>query len=367
MTATATATAPASVPRVKVVRHDIALLRVVAIIGVVLIHISGLTVINKGLVGTRVWWTAQALNGASRYCVPLFVMVSGALLLRPNAAPVSLKDFYRRRLDRLLPALVVWHAVYLTFSMVVLHSYKRPLTALAILLAGRTYTALYFFWLILGLYLVTPAIQKVIADISRTALLQLGLVLLAVTCAWQTSTAFIHAHSAVDVAAVPTIWSYWVPYVGYFVLGAGMAQLTFPRRAALPAAVAFAVLAGVTVLQRAGKAPAELNQLSPASYNGWIVAGATVALFVLAAALLPARPGEPSRPLRFLTVLSNLTLGVFAMHLLVLYTLQKAPIFTVEHGATRLLELGYLCVATLTISWALAWVFSKLPGLRRLV
>lgn len=45
------------------------------------------------------------------WCVPVFVMISGALLLAPDTHRARPGTFWRKRLVRLLPALVVWHLV----------------------------------------------------------------------------------------------------------------------------------------------------------------------------------------------------------------------------------------------------------------
>ena len=92
-------------------------LRVLAILGVVAIHVAGLTVIRPALSHTTVWWVAEALNQCTRWAVPMFVMVSGALVLRPSAMEVPLGRYYRKRLGRIVPALVAWHVVYIVFEL----------------------------------------------------------------------------------------------------------------------------------------------------------------------------------------------------------------------------------------------------------
>jgi surface polysaccharide O-acyltransferase-like enzyme len=347
-------------------RRDIALLRVVAIVGVVLIHVTGLTTTTKELHGSAVWWAAEVVNLTSRFCVPLFVLVSGALLLRPGSRE-SAADFYRRRLDRLLPALVVWYAVYSAFAALVLHRHRSPTNVLALALSGRTYTALYFFWLILGLYLVTPALRKLLAGHDVDQLTRIGVGLTALTCAWQTTTLFVGRYSTVDVSATPTAFTYWIPYVGYFVLGGALAQRAVPRAVAPYAAGAAVISAAGTVWVASGSSPSQLSLLLSSSYHGWFVAVTTVSLYLLAASLLPPQEDAPGLTMRMVTALGNVTLGVFAVHLLVLYALQHAGILTVTHGASRLTELAYLAVATVVLSFLVALAAARVPVLRRLV
>ena len=61
--------------------------RVVAIVAVVLIHVLAPTVEGRGVaVGSAPWWVADVLNSANRWCVPVFLMISGALALDPARA-----------------------------------------------------------------------------------------------------------------------------------------------------------------------------------------------------------------------------------------------------------------------------------------
>jgi surface polysaccharide O-acyltransferase-like enzyme len=359
---TGTAT-PAVVSRPS--RRDIALLRVLAILGVMMIHVSGLTSGNARLRGTTVWWTAEILNQGSRFCVPLFVMVSGALVLKPGSTEPA-RAFFRKRLDRLIPALVVWHLVYIVFNAVVLEWPSGFHDIFTRVLTGRTYTALYFFWLVLGLYLLTPALRKVLDGLTQPALLRVGLALTALTCLWATTVSYVGSESTVDVRSTPTVFTYWVPYVGYYVLGAALARVQLPRRTGVVALAAVAAASAGSIWIGSGSAPRWVGIALPTGYQGWFVAVATAGLFLAAVALLPTR--DRTTPWqRFVDVLGGLTLGVFACHLLVLYALQHSGVLTVVRGASRLIELAYLSVGTVVLSFALAWLLSQVPGLRRLV
>jgi surface polysaccharide O-acyltransferase-like enzyme len=346
-------------------RRDIALLRVLAIVGVMMIHVSGLTTTNAKVHGSAVWWVAEVLNQGSRFCVPLFVMVSGALVLRPGTAEPA-GAFLRKRLDRLIPALVVWHLVYIVFNATVLDRPSGPADVLTRVATGRTYTALYFFWLVLGLYLATPALRKLLDGLSQELLVRVGLGLTALTCLWASTVSFVAHESNVDVSATPTVFTYWLPYVGYYVLGAALTRVVVPRRTGWLAAAVAVSASVVTIWIGSGSAPRWVAVALPSGYQAWFVAIATTSMFVAAVGLLPVRDTS-SAVERFVDVAGGLTLGVFACHLLVLYGLQHSGVLTVVHGASRLTELAYLAAGTVVLSFALAWVLSQVPGLRRLV
>src|SRR3954447_23076195 len=75
------------------------LARVLAIGAVLAVHEAGAAVGARrpGEPADPAWWAANVLDAASRWCVPVFVMVSGALLLDPRRTERP-REFYRRRL-----------------------------------------------------------------------------------------------------------------------------------------------------------------------------------------------------------------------------------------------------------------------------
>src|SRR5205814_94996 len=104
---------------------------------------------------------------------PVFIMVSGALLLESRPGEGA-RAFYARRLQRIAIPLVVAHVGYLLVRFRWLH---EPLTVprvVADLLHATVYVQLYFFWIILGLYLITPLLRSALADRTRGELLVIG-------------------------------------------------------------------------------------------------------------------------------------------------------------------------------------------------
>ena len=85
-------------------------LRVAAVAAVVVIHVASRYYYQFGKIDGHVWWTANVLNALFRWAVPMFVMISGALLLGKK---IGIMDFYRKRAVRLLPPLAFWSAFYL--------------------------------------------------------------------------------------------------------------------------------------------------------------------------------------------------------------------------------------------------------------
>ena len=85
-------------------------LRVFAIAAVVIVHVSADIITEWSAVPRSCWWIANFYDSLARGAVPLFVMVSGALLL-PKAE--SYRDFFVKRFQRIVIPFIVWTVFYL--------------------------------------------------------------------------------------------------------------------------------------------------------------------------------------------------------------------------------------------------------------
>src|SRR6185312_8313743 len=88
--------------------YGLDLLRILSISGVVAIHVFGLRV-GAEPKGNTSWWVATILDIGFIWVVPVFIMISGALLLGSKQLVADPGGFYRKRAMRIIPALVAWN------------------------------------------------------------------------------------------------------------------------------------------------------------------------------------------------------------------------------------------------------------------
>src|SRR3954464_13783280 len=81
-------------------------MRTVAIVAVIALHTSGVRVSNSPSIETVEWWTGHVIDSLCRWCVPVFIMLSGALLLDPDRHETPF-HFYRKRFSRVVIPLLV--------------------------------------------------------------------------------------------------------------------------------------------------------------------------------------------------------------------------------------------------------------------
>jgi surface polysaccharide O-acyltransferase-like enzyme len=346
-------------------RASFDVLRVVAIVGVVAIHTFSRIISTSSMDGTWQQWIAIVLDIGFVWAVPVFVMISGALILRPRSFDRGTPEFYRRRALRILPALVFWHIFYLWIVRMLINGQELTvLGAAELVVDGRAYTQLYFLWVILGLYLVAPVIAAFVnTGAPSRAFWVGGLALLCTTLALAISA--ISAAVGSESRPIATVFfTMWIPYVGYFVLGYALARLTQTWRQVVAAAIVAVVLAVVTILQYgAAGAFTQLDAISPVSYFAPIVAMLSVTVFLAAIGIFDRIP-LAGRTLVIVRVLSDASFGVFLVHLAVIAVI--ARLWPALNDGASLSRTTLLFIVTLVTSYAISIAAGRVPFLRRL-
>ncbi len=342
-------------------------LRVVAICGVVAIHTVGHNAARPNARDTMRGQVALLLDFGSMYAVPVFVMVSGAMMLDPSRYRGP-KQFLRKRASRLVPTVVFWHLWYIFFIAIVLDSDLTFRTAVGRSLSGHLYTALYFFWIVLGLSLLAPLLVPFVRDTGRKGALVAGLG----WCAIPVLTLATVRLREAPLGFADSAFTWWFPYVGLFFLGYALRGLVL-RGAMLWLAAAGA--AGLAVLNawqwRNPEAPTWLQTLSPVGYYSFT--GIVFACLVYLAFQGMLSPGGPlraaTRPaaVKAGRLLGDATLGVFALHLTVLYYVQKAEIGGPQKWSPTTLDMLLRLVVVLAVTWAVVLLLRRIPYVRALL
>ena len=190
--------------------HYIDALRLLAILMVVVLHTSARALAKSPAFG-EVWWAGNLFDSLSRWSVPVFVMVSGTLLLNAPRAE-SVTAFLRRRFSKILIPFFVWSGVYLLFRLLIL---KEPLSVWQIaqnLLQDPAFYHLWFMYVILGLYLITPILRSWLPNASEPTL-RYALAL------WALFTCFLPFGKHLLGLGLGVPMDFLTGYAGYFVLG----------------------------------------------------------------------------------------------------------------------------------------------------
>lgn len=188
-------------------------LRAIATISVVFLHVSAHYLSKFGTIPVQDWFIANIIDGGTRFSVPIFFMISGALLLSKD---YTLENFLKKRFYRILPPFLFWSVLYIIHKL-----WKLTNQGVAVdliyalkfagtqLLNGSMYH-LWFVYVILGLYLFVPIIRKWIKVASQKEIL-FFLVIWVISMLFQ-YTFFKSYKPHIDLR-------YFSGYLGYMVLG----------------------------------------------------------------------------------------------------------------------------------------------------
>lgn len=332
--------------------------RVAAMAAVVLVHAySPFVSTTYTDLGGPTWWGAHVVDAALRWCVPVFVMISGALLLRPRDEDV--RGFYRKRWARIGVPLLVWTAAYLLWQF-----WRDGLgfpDSLAQAASGSPSIHLYFLYVIAGLYVFTPFLRTVVAHTSRTGLWWFAGAALSVGMVDQLS-------ALVDGVGGVTAATRFLPFLGYYLLGWLLAEREQGPRDALHGSFALVLGTTGTVLGAWGAAATAGEWGTGAAYvydflsPTVIVASVGAFLLLRAWGTQVAGLGPESRVNRSIAVLSGLSFGVYLVHVMVLYTLRDLG--GTPDGLVGLTIAAGYAVATTLISLVLVAVAQRIPLLR---
>lgn len=331
-------------------RFDV--MRVGACLAVILLHLSATIVMDRDFLGGLHWHLSNAIDAATRWCVPVFVMLSGALLLDPqkNGNP---REFWTRRMGRLLPAILAWPAIYFAWRAFYWH---EPLTIGTIahdLVVGRPYVHLYFLFLIAGLYLVTPFLAKTLGTLSLPQLRHLILIMAGLAV----------GANLFDFLA-SSAFTMFVPYLTYYLAGWYCARLLHdrPGASALAVGLAAGLITGLTALLVSTRGLDDrwafyfYEDFSPTV----MVMAAGIFLFTMQRTI---PPGLES----LARTLAPLTLGVYLAHPIVVELLRYGYFLA---APVLLLPPYYVPVTfllTCGITFSLVALLQRVPGLQRIV
>ena len=154
-------------------------LRALAIISVILIHIfdvgtRNMVIGDYSTIPSLNWFICDFMINCFRIGVPLFLMLSGALSLGRDW---NIKEFLSKRLPRIVNPFIFW-VIFSSIIIYIISLFSPSVTVDGLLnliyngFAGKPpyFFQNWFFWMILGTYLIMPVYNKWIKNCELTEL-----------------------------------------------------------------------------------------------------------------------------------------------------------------------------------------------------
>ena len=345
------------------------LIRTVAIVLVLLLHasIEGNPAVDiMSPQGVQLWWASDVYNSLARTCVPLFIMLTGALLLQPSKADEPIKVFFKKRWKRIGIPIVFWAVAYFAWRFFV-NGEALNLTSIVQSVLAGPYYHFWYLYVLIGIYLFTPVIRVIVAHADPRIIKYFLLV-------WFVGTGIIPLLTLYTIISPQTTWFNQNVFVitglvGYFVLGAYVTKLKLRSSILLLVFALSSVWTIVGTYFLVGTMGERYSQffLDASSFN---VILASAALFLLLAAV-PSQNVENRFPRakNVLKLISNNTLPIYLFHVMVLETLQKGYLGFKLSVMTMnpIVEIPLITVVTLLISLAIIVPLKKIPHMKDII
>lgn len=180
-----------------------------AILGVVVIHTANAVYGRPDFFGGISWWLAIILSSISRASIPLFIMLSGYLLLSKNE---TFKSTFSRTIKRLVIPLVFWFLFFVIWNRSN-PTFEHFNWSLIYRLLTVNVFALYFFIILIGLYLVSPVLRLYLQTLNTKSQKYFAAVALAF------GSAFFFFEYLFNQCTPTNSFTYFVPFIGLFVAG----------------------------------------------------------------------------------------------------------------------------------------------------
>ncbi len=337
-------------------------LRIFACIMVVGVHVSALCLESVEVTSLNF----KVMNGFDCFSilgVPLFVMISGSLLLSETYAD-DMKTLYRKKMLRLVGLYFFWFLFYNVVNFVESGmAWNFANIKQEILLESLLSRGIYHLWflpMMISLYLITPFIKPFMADKKKCIVFVALFFVLAILIPTFLKFEFPYKRIVQSLYEhFPNVM--FLGYIGYYILGHVLHEFlpVLKKKTLLCVAAAGVLVFGIEVYmcnlhsEQIGEASIILNDTMAA--NAFLACGA---IFVLVKHI-------PWKENKVVAKVSKVTFGVYLLHPFVLHMLNNAGLDTLFAPAYVTVPMVTVLVTLLTA--LLVLLLSKIPGVRRLL
>lgn len=326
-------------------------LRLIALLAVIVLHVSAILLGQYGHVPINTWLTADFFNALVRFAVPVFVMITGALLLHRE---YELGDFLKKRLSRVVVPFIFWSLVYVGYSL-----YNEELAFtdntqenIRIVLHQLKYGSSYHLWyvyMLIGLYFFIPILGKFVRNATKREIEYFLVMWMAVMLLAQPILS--RYNPQVDL-------HYFAGYAGYLVLGHYLAyHINYNKR--LLAWLWFLFVAMVLLITTGTYLLYKYTTLITLLYEPL---GPAIVILASIVFLLGrfTKVQLPASVIKVKDFTNQYNFGIYLSHALILYFLDD-PLGISFKLCTPVISIPVTAIICFILSLLLVWLLSKLP------
>ena len=326
---------------------------------VIMLHCTTVVFANRG---DQEWFVSVALQSVFLFAVPVFFMISGANLLGYRDRYTT-KTFFLKRFKRVVVTLVGYSALYYLIGCFWPETFGQPERQLSLygfvdgLFTNGICDVYWFFYAIIALYLMTPILSLLT---ERKRLFEYALILSVVsTVVIPMLNRFMPTNDLFAQFTVP----YLSGYIMYYLLGYYLVHFTADiKRPLVLVAVGVCCVLVVAFMTIRTNLPHTVASGAFEGYDSFYASAEGLLIAIMSACLFMVfRHFEPKfremgKQRHLIRKISSLSLGVYAVHMLVINTINA-------HIAHNLLwDVAIKPFVVFGISLVLSWLISLISS-----
>ena len=338
------------------------LLRVIAALAVVMIHISSSFVFGFPNGSSRYLW-GNVFDSLARIGVPVFIMISGALMLNENKN-ITLGKIWKKYILNIVVLLLFWSFVYTIIYNIVFPYFEGETISLKTIVHDfiMGHFHMWYLYMIIGLYAITPVLRLFVKKENKNLVLYL-ILLISAFVFFKPILGLVEDKFFLFAWILEFIDSFYLDSFGayaiYYLLGWYIIHIGFNKKTRITlyglgvcALTVMILLVQFIFVNREQIEAIYLNK------NIFVLLYST-ALFVLVNQLYTGKGFFG----KAISSLSKLSFGVYIIHILVLFTFRY--IFPNSTYPFLYLMAEFICVSI--GSFLISFVISKIPFIKKVI
>ncbi|WP_417888211.1 acyltransferase [Zunongwangia sp.] len=288
-------------------------IRAISTIAVVILHVSSPILYKYGEISEGIWNIGNFYDGMVRFCVPVFFMLSGALLLSKD---YQLSYFIKKRFWRIIPPLIFWSVIYLIYDKFLVGEKSYTIiSSIKMIIRNLFYGAKFHLWFVytlLGLYLFIPILRKWIKHSNNKEILYFLII-------WFFTIIYSLPYLKTYLPNIPL--TNFSGYIGYLVLGYYLSNFTL-RNKYIP--IIYAIVGMGITIYGTYYLTNQKNEFSGYFY-GYLTPNvllSSIGIFLI----LKNLKIKSNKIKRVILFISNESFGIYLVHVLTLTLLSKVGI-----------------------------------------
>lgn len=341
-------------------------LRVFASMAIILLHVTAQGIYNVKVACT-VWNFYNIFNGATRWGVPVFVMMSGALFL---SREIPVKILYKKYILRMAIAYIVWTLFYSVAIPIVKMIFEEGYRVNFVDFIRNFILGAYHLWflpMIIGLYMCIPLIKQLT---QTDNLIKYFLMLSFVFCFIKTQTesvtnSLLNGNAQIIFENINTVFKNFnvelvMGYVSYFILGfyLNKTEISKKQRTIIYFLGMMGLVFTIILTLFASK---NANILSQAFYSNSSINVLLMSVAVFVWFKYNAKGNK--RLNKIIPKLSQHSFGAFLVHVFILEFL-KAVGFSCE-TLHPVLAVPAITIFTIVASYLISLLLNKIPVIKK--